>query len=69
MTNTPPDDSNENFFFDGSDADDCEDDTLDDRDDANDVDAKTANHLEASSVSLRDAFPGCSDLQLWRWRG
>ena len=51
-------------FFDASDADDCEDDTLDDRDDANDVDAKTANHLEASSVSLRDAFPGWSDLQL-----
>jgi len=35
MTNTPLDDSDGNFFFDGSDADDCEDDTLDDRDDAN----------------------------------
>ena len=56
MTNNTPDDSKGNFFFDVSDADDCEDDTLDDRDDANDVDAKTANHLEASSVSLRDAF-------------
>ena len=39
MTNNTADDSDGNFFFDGSDADDCEYDTLDDRDDANDVDA------------------------------